>query len=152
MPRFRTAPVLSVLLLIASSATVLGQEPEEAAVRALLQARADDTNRGDLDAVMASMASDIDWMTIGGELFEGQDAVRAAMRGWIESFQRTHRRVTYPPDSVSVQILSGDFAATDVAVVWVDDTNRPVGRERLFYLFERQPQGWVLRKVRNTTP
>jgi len=152
MLRFQALLLLSALLFVASSTSALGQGTDEAALRALLQARAEATSRGDLDAVMASTASDIDWMTISGELIEGQEALRAAMRGWIDAFQRANRRITYPSDSIAIQVLSSDFAVADVALVMEDDSHRPVGSERLFYLFERQPRGWVLRKVRNTTP
>ena len=125
-------------------------------MRALIQAQADAFNRGDLEGTMATLSQDVDWRTIRRVLISGHEAVTNAMRGWIDGLHGDNVRLVYPPDSVSVQVLSPDHAVADVVLIWEDVTpgsgpKRRSSVENLFFVVERENGRWAIRSVRNTT-
>lgn len=153
----------TVLLLLttwtaAAASPLRGQDPQvaEAEVQAVIQAQADAFNRGDLDATMATLAQNVDWRTIQRTLIDGHDAVRSAMRGWIDLMHGNNVRLVYPPEELSVQLLTSDHAVADVVLLWEDATSgsgpkRQTAEESLFFVFERKADGWRIVHVRNTT-
>lgn len=115
--RTRIAVLLTSMAVLGITPASLYGQDAETEIRAVVQAQSAAFNRGDLDATMATLGEDVDWRTIGRQLIAGPGAVLAAMRGWIDGFGRTHRLV-YPPESVSVHVLSPSYAVADVVLFW----------------------------------
>lgn len=124
---------------------------DEAGIRALIERWHGATARGDVDAVLALMAEDVEFFVAGRDPMKGRDAFAAGLRGLL----KTHRIVS-SGDVREVQV-SGDLAFA-VSLLTVRIIAASAGEETVrsgyaLSVFRRQADGgWLLIRDANLLP
>ena len=111
----------AILMSSPSSAADLSTA-DSAAIHAIIDHETDAWNRHDMDAFVADMAPDVDWVNIVGMHWQGRDTVRNAHFGMHKSpmFKDSHMS---PPKTVDIRPLAPDVAL----VVTTSDPLQGVG-------------------------
>ena len=127
---------------------------DRAAVEAVLDRVSQAWNRHDMDAYVAEMTPDVDWVNVVGMHWEGRETVRRAHAALHRGmFARSRIGLVGEPElrelapgvilAVAVDAISGAGATPD---------GRPYtdGRTRMTTVLVRTPQGWRIAHAHNT--
>jgi uncharacterized protein (TIGR02246 family) len=126
---------------------------DAAAIRALLDKRRDAWNRHDMDAFVADLMPDIEWINVVGMHWKGRDTVRRAHAA-LHTGMMAHSRML-PPELVEMR----EIAPNVVIVTQINRLEgvapRPDGKpypddgNLLTMVFVKSRGGWQIAHVRN---
>lgn len=137
----------TLLFCVAIVPGLFGQEPDEAAVRAVVKQYMDARERRDARALEALFTSDADQHTTAGEWRRGRAAV---VPGSLESSQRNvgTRRITVE----SVRFVTPDVALADGPYEIDAGSGADVRRMWTTIVLRRGTDGWRIAAIRNMIP
>jgi len=146
--------VVSVLLLVltsflASAATAyaqLGTPSDEAAIRAILDARNAAYNRHDAKALAATYAPDADLVTGTGQLLSGRAAIE---KNYIDSFAGIDRNARVKIDASKLRFLSPDAAILDLDGITTGRADGAIKTHATWVYVKRNGQ-WMVVAIRAT--
>jgi uncharacterized protein (TIGR02246 family) len=124
------------------------------AIRAVIERQRDAWNRHDMDAYVAEMTPDVDWVNIVGMHWEGRETVRkahAALHGGIFAHSRS-----LPPESLELrEIAPGVVVAVKISRIegagpTPDGAPYPDGGNILTLVFVKTETGWRIAHAHNT--
>ncbi len=135
------------LFCVTSVSGLLGQQPDETAVRAVVEQYMDARERRDARALEALFTGDADQHTTAGEWRRGRASV---VPGSIESSQRNAgtRRITVE----SVRFVTPDVAIADGPYEIDPGNSAEIRRMWTTIVLARVADGWRISAIRNMIP
>jgi uncharacterized protein (TIGR02246 family) len=113
-------------------------DAERAAIQRVLDAHGSAWTKGDAVAAASAMTEDADWVSGGGEVYEGRAAVEAAHREWLNGAAKGTRR--RHPGTPKIGFIRRDVASVD-GDSYMGGLRDEQGKE-LPLLFRNIPQCW----------
>ena len=111
MRRLLAAAVLVGALAITLSALPSDEVTDRAAIQKVLDAHGIAWTKGDAVAAAAVMTEDADWVSGGGEFYEGRAAIEAAHRAWLNGAAKGTRHAH--PGTPKIRFIRRDVAIVD---------------------------------------
>jgi uncharacterized protein (TIGR02246 family) len=153
--RFMLAAIVGAVLLfpVLSHAREVA-DADAAAIRAVIERQREAWNRHDMDAYVADMTPDVDWVNIVGMHWEGRETVRkahAALHKGIFAHSRS-----LPPESLELrEIAPGVVVVVKIsriegAAPTPDGKPYPEGGNILTLVFVKTDTGWRIAHGHNT--
>jgi uncharacterized protein (TIGR02246 family) len=88
-----------------------GETSDRAAIQRLLDAHGNAWTKGDAGAAASVMTDDADWVSGGGEIYEGRVAIEAAHREWLSGGAKGTRHAH--PGTPKIRFIRRDVAIVD---------------------------------------
>lgn len=150
---FTLAIAAAILLPVLAHASPVSAA-DASAIRAVIDRQADAWNRHDMNAFVADMTPDVDWVNIVGMHWEGQETVRRA-HAVLHQGIFAHSRLL-PPDSLELrEIAPGVIVAVSISRIEgagprPSGEPYPDGGNILTLVFVKTDTGWRIAHGHNT--
>lgn len=109
--RFLGAAILSAAMGITLVASRGDEASDRAAIQKVLDAHGTAWTKGDSVAAASVMTEDADWVSGGGEFYEGRAAIEAAHREWLSGGAKGTRHTH--PGTPKIRFIRPDVAIVD---------------------------------------
>jgi uncharacterized protein (TIGR02246 family) len=124
----------------------LGTAADEAAIRAILDARNAAYNRHDAKALAATYAPDADLVTGTGKLLSGRTEIE---KNYVESFAGVDRNAIVKIDASKLRLLASDAAILDLDGVTTGRSDGAIKTHATWVYVKRNGQ-WMVVAIRAT--
>jgi|SRR5689334_17819690 uncharacterized protein (TIGR02246 family) len=139
--------VIAIWLVMSGGATSM--QSERSAIQAVLDAHGDAWTRGDAHAAAALMTEDADWISGGGHIFQGREAIEQMHRELLTGPAKGSRHVH--PGTPAIRFLRSDVAIVDgdsyVGAAGTQAT--PADFSRYMAIFVKQKGHWMVAAFRS---
>jgi uncharacterized protein (TIGR02246 family) len=145
----RHALIVAITSLLVSSTAVyaqLGTPSDEAAIRAILDARNAAYNSHDAKALAATYAPDADLVTGTGQLLSGRAAIE---KNYVDSFAGVDRNAMVKIDGSKLRFLTADAAILDLDGVTTGRSDGAIKTHATWVYAKRNGQ-WTVVAIRAT--
>jgi len=111
MRRLLVAAFLVIGASVASTVPEKDQAVDRAAIQAMLDAHGAAWTKGDAVGAASVMTDDADWISGGGDVYEGRTAIEAAHRQWLSVDAKGSRHAH--PGTPKIRFIRKDVAIVD---------------------------------------